>query len=140
MSTLSSSTSDTSEETQTNESCANETQTNDTQSKRSQRGVTMMPQFTSVRNSSGEKILIEFDSFYRVVDCEHYSTFKSYVAFLGRSKVSILINDWKQVDENVKESIWTDVKVLHTIIFIYSISLPIISNTYLSIDLNVVEF
>ena len=136
MSTLSSSTSD----TQSNESCGNETQTNATQSKRSQRGVTMMPQFTSVRNSSGEKILIEFDSFYRVVDCEHYSTFKSYVAFLGRSNVSILINDWKQVDENVKESIWTDVKVLHTIIFIYSISLPIISNTYLSIDLNVVEF
>ena len=60
--------------------------------------------------------------------------------FLGRSKVSILIDDWKQVDENVKESIWTDVKVLHTIIFIYSISLPIISNTYLFIDLNVVEF
>ena len=136
MSTLQSSTSD----TQSNESCGNETQTNDTQSKRSQRGVTMMPQFTSVRNSSGEKIPIEFDSFYRVVDCEHYSTFKSYVAFLGRSKVSILINDWKQVDENIKESICTDVKVLPTIIFIYSISLPIISNTYLSIDLNVVEF
>ena len=130
MSTLPSSTSDTSEETQTN----------DTQSKRSQRGVTMMPQFTSVCNYSGEKIPIEFDSFYIVVDCEHYYTFKSYDAFLGRSKVSILIDDWKQVDENVKENIWTDVKVLHTIIFIYLISLPIISNTYLYIDLNVVEF
>ena len=129
MSTLSSSSSDTSKETQTNDICANEIQTNDTQSKRSQRGVTMMPRFTSVRNSSGEKIPIEFDSFYRVVDCEHYCTFKSYVAFLGRSKVSILIDDWKQVDEDVKDSIWKDIKVLHTIIFIYSISLLIISNT-----------
>ena len=95
MSTLSSSSSDTSEETQTNESCANETQTNDTQSKRSQRGVTMMPQFTSVHNSSSEKNLIEFDSFYKVVDCEYYSTFKSYVAFLGWTKLSILIDYWK---------------------------------------------
>ena len=78
----------------------------------------MMPQFTSVRNSSGEKTPTEFDSFYIVVDCEYYYTFKSYVVFLGRSKVSILIDDWKQVDEKVEESIWTGVKVLHTIIFI----------------------
>ena len=76
--TLSSSSLDCSKETETNECCANETQTDDTQSKRSQRGVTMMPQFTSVYNSSsGEKTPIEFDPYYKVVDCEHYFTFKS---------------------------------------------------------------
>lgn len=43
---------------------------------------------------------------------ENTSTFRSYISFLGRSKVSILIEDWDKVSDDLKTSIWEDIEVL----------------------------
>lgn len=53
----------------------------------------------------------------------------SYVAFFCRSKMSILINNWTQISEDLKENISKYIKVLF---LIYLIRLYfLISNTYL---------
>ncbi|CAK8578208.1 unnamed protein product [Lathyrus sativus] len=87
-------------------SSGKEIMTSDTQNKKkiSQRGVTMLTKVTKVHKSDN-KFPIVFDLYYRVVDGEYSSLFKSYVAFLGCSKVSILIDDWKQAPEAIKDSI-----------------------------------
>lgn len=88
-----------------------------------------MAKLTKDRNS-GNKLSIKFNVIYSIVDFPYYSPFKSYVAFIGRSKVNILINDWKEAPEDVKERIWTNILVL-ILIFIDSILLFIIINMYL---------
>lgn len=37
--------------------------------------------------------------------------FKGYVVLQGRSKVSILIDSWHEVDGDLKDNIWTDITV-----------------------------
>lgn len=63
-----------------------------------------MIQLTKVINY-GRKFLIALDVFYSVIDGEYSSFFKSCVAFLGRSNVNILIDDWIGAPMNVKNSI-----------------------------------
>ncbi|CAL5195472.1 unnamed protein product [Lathyrus oleraceus] len=70
----------------------------------------MMATLIKVRNL-GVKIPIEFRVFHTVLDGLNSSQFKSYIAFLGRRKVSILLDDWKDVSDEVKNSIWTDVQL-----------------------------
>lgn len=91
--------------------------------------LTMMAKLTKV-HTAGNKFMIKFNIVYQIVNGPHSSHFKSYVTFLGRSKFNILINDWKDAPKDVKESIWTYIKVL-ILIFIGSILLSIITNTYL---------
>lgn len=88
-----------------------------------------MAKLTKVRKSS-LRLPIEFSSVYTILNGPHSSLFKSYVAFLGRSKVNILLDDWKDVTYEVKNSIWTDVQVL-ILIFIDSILFYINTNTYI---------
>lgn len=64
----------------------------------------MMTKLTKVHNS-GNKLSIEFNVAYSIVDGPYSSPCKSYVAFLGRSKVIILIVNWKEAPKDVKESI-----------------------------------
>lgn len=59
---------------------------------------------------SGVRLLIEFSVVYAILDGPQSLLFKSYVAFLEHSKVNILLDDWKNVTNEVKKSIWTDVK------------------------------
>lgn len=68
----------------------------------------MMATLTKVCNS-GVRLTSEFSVFHTILDGPNSSLFKSYVVFLGRRKVSILIDDWKDVPGEVKKSIWTDV-------------------------------
>lgn len=81
-------------------------------------------------HKSGVKYLIELSDVYTILDGPHTSVFKSYVVFLGHAKVSILINDWKDVSTKVKDNIWIHVKLL-ILILIDSKLLYIITNTYL---------
>ena len=60
--------------------------------KKKQRGTTVMSQLEKV-HKSGVKYSIEFNAVYTILDGPHTLFFKSYVAFLGRNKVNILIND-----------------------------------------------
>lgn len=64
----------------------------------------MMTKLTKVRNSSN-KLSIEFNVVYSIIDGPHSSIFKSYVMFFGYSKVNILIGDWKEALKDVKNSI-----------------------------------
>lgn len=89
----------------------------------------MMDTLTKFLNS-GVRIPVEFSVIHIILDGPHSSLFKSYVVFLGRSKVKILLDDWKDVPDEVKKSIWTYVQVL-VLIFIDSILCYINTNTYL---------
>lgn len=51
-----------------------------------------MAKLKIIRNS-GVKILVKFNVIYTILDGPHSSLFKSYVVFLGRSKVNILLYD-----------------------------------------------
>ena len=39
------------------------------------------------------------------------ANFTSYLAVLARDRISCTIADWRRVDSNVKEELWTEVKV-----------------------------
>ncbi|CAL5192186.1 unnamed protein product [Lathyrus oleraceus] len=40
---------------------------------------------------------------------EHVEDFMGYIELQGRSKVSILIDSWHDIDEELKNNIWTNV-------------------------------
>lgn len=94
----------------------NATNTNDSQSvigqqkKKHQRGAMMMAKLTKVCKS-GVRLWVEFNVVYNILDGPHSSLFNSYVVFLGHIRVIILLDDWKDVTNEVKNNIWTDVQV-----------------------------
>lgn len=71
----------------------------------------MMTKITKVRQT-GVKLKIEFDPETKKCYGENSSVFRSYATLLARSFCSILKDEWRQVDEHIKDSIWTDLKVL----------------------------
>ena len=79
--------------------------------KRMVRGCTKMTKITKVRKT-GVKLKIEFDPYTGKCYGENAAEFVSYAAFLARSTCSILIDEWRLVDEDTKNSIWDDLKVL----------------------------
>ncbi|CAL5208382.1 unnamed protein product [Lathyrus oleraceus] len=54
---------------------------------------------------------VEFSVVHIILYDPHSSLFKSYVVFLGHNKVNILLDDWKDVPDGVKKSIWTIVQL-----------------------------
>jgi hypothetical protein len=84
----------------------------DTQStKRNVRGATRMKKL-ALDLIDGQKLSIEFDESTGKPLGENKTKFKSYVGFLGRSKVSILTDDWDSVDQSVKDEVWKDILVI----------------------------
>lgn len=57
----------------------------------------------------GVKLPAKFSVVYTILDDLYSLLFKSYVAFLGRRKVNILLDDWKDVAVEEKNNIWTDI-------------------------------
>jgi len=84
--------------------------------KKKVRGPTLMKKLALDR-TDGQRIPIEFDESTGKSIGENKTKFKSYLGFLGRSKISILIEDWDSVDANVKDEIWTEILVI-VIIFV----------------------
>ncbi|KAK2390396.1 hypothetical protein QL285_063942 [Trifolium repens] len=80
------------------------------------RGSTMMAQITKVRQT-GIKIVVEFDprTHACIGDRKNAATFRSYVAFLARSKCSLLKDEWKDINSKIKDAIWIDIKGYFTI-------------------------
>nr|WNP90956.1 hypothetical protein [Medicago sativa] len=76
--------------------------------KKKVRGPTLMKKLALDR-TDGQRIPIEFDQSTGKSIGENKTKFKSYLGFLGRSKISILIEDWDSVDANVKDEIWTEI-------------------------------
>jgi hypothetical protein len=84
----------------------------DTQpTKRSVRGATRMKKL-ALDLIDGQKLPIEFDESTGKPLGENKTKFKSYVGFLGRSKVSILTEDWDSVDQSLKDEVWKDILVI----------------------------
>ncbi|XP_057452627.1 uncharacterized protein LOC130744462 [Lotus japonicus] len=83
--------------------------------KRMVRGCTKMLKIAKVRKTS-VKLKIEFDP--QTGDCigENSNEFRSYAAYLARSTCSILIDEWRLVDVDSKNSIWDDLKLHFDII------------------------
>lgn len=85
----------------------------DTQSmKRKGRRGTQLRSLTFPRNGH-LKMSIEFDQSTGNPLGGTRKMFKSFVALLGRTKVSILKSDWKDVEESVKNEIWQSIMVFH---------------------------
>lgn len=64
----------------------------------------MVATLTKVCNS-GVRLVVESSVVHTILNGPHSSLFKSYVAFLGRSKVNKLLDDWKDVlDEGKKDT------------------------------------
>ncbi|CAA0826047.1 Unknown protein [Striga hermonthica] len=61
-----------------------------------------------IQTSDGEKKPVTFNRYFEAngPDPKTKSKFNSYIALLGRSKVSILIPDWRKVTDRYKEQIW----------------------------------
>lgn len=70
----------------------------------------MMARLTKVHNTD-VKLTTEFNDKTSTCYGMNSSLFMSYVVFLGRSKMNIWIDDWIQVSVDLKESIWTNIKV-----------------------------
>ena len=79
--------------------------------KRKTRGATM---YTKVKkaNESGIRYPVRVDAVTGMVEGEKADDFLGYIALQGRSKVSILINSWHDIDDELKTDIWTDITVL----------------------------
>ena len=77
------------------------------------RGPAMMTALMKV-HQTGEKIPVEFDE--RTGEClgvkDHVCWFRSYAALVARQKCSILLNEWSEVGEDIKDAIWTELKVI----------------------------
>ncbi|PNX57129.1 hypothetical protein L195_g050244, partial [Trifolium pratense] len=73
------------------------------------RGATMMRKLTKV-HQSGQRLTVKFDPVTWNVSGAHATTFKSYLAYLARSCCSILKHEWKEVDEEEKTKLWTDLE------------------------------
>lgn len=84
-----------------NETHTNESQTIEEKIKSKQRGAIMMTKLTKIYNS-GNRLLIEFNNVTWTCYGTNYFLFRSYVAFLGRRKVNILIDDLTQLSKYAK--------------------------------------
>jgi hypothetical protein len=79
--------------------------------KRNVRGATKMKNMTKVLKS-GVKPMVNFNLETGRCYGPNSAEFRSYAAFLARSKCSILIDDWRAVDASTKDAIWVDLQVL----------------------------
>lgn len=84
----------------------------ETQRKRKFRGATMYI-YTKVKKShkNGIRFLIRVDVATDNAYGEHVEDFMYYVALQGRSKVSILLDNWHDDDDDLKTSLWTNITV-----------------------------
>lgn len=60
---------------------------------------------------SGVRFPINFDIRTDKAYGEHVGDFRGYLALQDRSKVSILIDNWHDVDSDLKDSIWADITI-----------------------------
>ncbi|BAT74032.1 hypothetical protein VIGAN_01198300, partial [Vigna angularis var. angularis] len=65
----------------------------------------------TVSRNADQKLPIQFDMSTGKVIGDNRARFTSFVALLGRSKVSILIDKWDHVPEEVKNQIWQTIMV-----------------------------
>ncbi|CAL5201218.1 unnamed protein product [Lathyrus oleraceus] len=84
------------------------TTSSNTQRKRKYRGVTM---YTKVKKAheNGIRFPVRVDFATDMAYDEHAEDFTGYVALQGRSKVSILLDNWHDVDDDLKNSLWIDI-------------------------------
>ena len=58
----------------------------------------------ALSRSVGQKIPIEFDRYWKPIG-PNANQYRSFVGLLARNKPSILIEEWRNVDERVKQHI-----------------------------------
>lgn len=70
-------------------------------------------------SNNKERIVVEFDG-KNPIGAQR-AKFLSYVGYLGRSKVSILIEKWKQVPEQILELLWQNILVYSFLVYISNV-------------------
>ena len=80
-----------------------------TQSRRRGRSGTRWRDITLSR-TAGQKIPIEFDRYWKPIGL-NASRYRSFVGLLARNKPSILIEEWRNVNDRVKQQIWDTIQV-----------------------------
>ena len=71
----------------------------------------------SLSRSMGQKIPIEFDRYWKPIG-PNASRYRSFVGLLARNKPSILIEEWRNVDEKVKQHIWDTIQVYNSLLHV----------------------
>lgn len=61
------------------------------------------------RHNSGEKIPLDINISIGVATGENVALFQSYLGYIARDKISILIPHWEDVPEALKNILWQDV-------------------------------
>lgn len=79
------------------------------------RGPTTLAWFDKMTPPDNGKWHIEFDPKTGNSEGIWHDVFVSYTSLLVRSKISILIEDWRSVDANSKDRLWQDVTVCITL-------------------------
>ncbi|KAK4280242.1 hypothetical protein QN277_011888 [Acacia crassicarpa] len=80
---------------------------------RGRRGTRMMD--VTLSRTSGSRLEIQFHEKLQPVG-PNKSKYNSFVGYLARCKVSILIDEWKKVDfDTVKQPIWDTIRLTYTI-------------------------
>jgi hypothetical protein len=92
-------------------SAVTQSEKNSQPTKKRVRGATRMAQL-SVKRLNGQKIPIDFDQRTKKPIGENRKKFKSNVGSIARSKISILVDQWDNVDEKIKDQIWEDITVI----------------------------
>ena len=85
---------------------------NDVPVGRKGRGSTHMGALIARRENQKKRLHVEFDANMNPIGPEE-DNFISYVGYLARSKVRIVISDWKLVPQKTKELIWAQLLVSH---------------------------
>ncbi|XP_021718162.1 uncharacterized protein LOC110685917 isoform X1 [Chenopodium quinoa] len=62
-----------------------------------------------LKSKSGVPRVLEWDEFYRPIG-KWVTEYKTHVGEISRAKVSILIKDWKEVPQGIKDILWEDAK------------------------------
>ncbi|XP_022639176.1 uncharacterized protein LOC111242058 [Vigna radiata var. radiata] len=69
----------------------------------------------TISRSADKRLPIQFDMSTGKVFGDNRARFTSFVALLGRSKASILIDDWDHVPEQVKNQIWETIMLTYDV-------------------------
>ena len=74
------------------------------------KGITRLQSITK-RRKKGEKTSLEIDVHTRVASGLNAPSFQSYLGFIARDKISIVILHWEDVPEARKNMLWQDILV-----------------------------
>lgn len=86
--------------------------------RRKGRGPTKLNEVVVRQGTNVQPIRVDFDDDMNPIG-EVGANFISYIGFVVRNRISILVNDWRRVNKDVKDQCWSDILVCFIIILLF---------------------